>query len=89
MPGSLELVAAVPAPIHVGPHLPRVTLHPAVLDPTPVLLVVAFGAAKANILARVLDGPRDLARLPAQRARRAGAAWILDAAAAASLHLRG
>jgi 6-phosphogluconolactonase len=88
-PTARELATAVPAPAHVGPHLARVTLHPAVLDATPTLLVIAFGAAKASILARLLDGPRDLAALPAQRARRAGATWILDAAAAAELRRRG
>lgn len=89
VPGSRDWAAAVPAPAHVRPHLPRVTIHPALLDATPALLVVAFGAGKAAILGHVLDGPRDLARIPAQRARRAGANWILDAAAAALLRPRG
>ena len=89
VPRGRDLAAAVPAPTHVGPHLPRVTLHPAILDATPVLLVVAFGAAKAPIMARLLEGPRDLADLPAQRARRAGATWVLDAAAASRLRPRG
>ena len=35
---------AVAAPTHIGPHLPRMTLNPAVLDATPALLAVAFGA---------------------------------------------
>ena len=90
-----------PAPAHLAPHLDRVTLTPAALDATPGLVVAAFGAAKAAIVAELL-GPRRLAapgrdapgrdapgrserRLPALRARRAGAAWILDAAAAARL----
>jgi 6-phosphogluconolactonase len=89
VPGSRDLAAAVSAPTHVGPHLPRVTLHPAILDATPSLLVVVFGTTKAAIVARLLDGPRDLAAVPAQRARRAGATWILDAAAAARLGSRG
>ena len=58
------------------------------LDATPTLLLLSFGAGKAAILATVLDGPRDERRLPAQRARRAGATWILDSGAAGSL-LRG
>jgi 6-phosphogluconolactonase len=78
-------VVPVPAPTHVRPHVPRVTLTPGALDATPALLPVAFGAAKAAILAAVLTGARDERRLPAQRARRAGATWILDAAAAGSL----
>jgi 6-phosphogluconolactonase len=78
-------VLPIPAPEHVRPHLPRVSLTPGALDATPTLLPIAFGAAKATILAAVLAGPRDERRLPAQRARRAGATWILDAAAAGNL----
>jgi len=78
-------VVPVPAPTHVRPHVPRVSLTPGALDATPTLLPIAFGAAKAAILAAILTGLRDERRLPAQRARRAGAVWILDAAAAASL----
>lgn len=82
-----------PAPAHVEPHLDRVTLTPAALDATPALVVAAFGRSKAAIVAELL-GP-DYAdpalraaaerRLPALRARRAGATWVLDAAAAAEL----
>jgi 6-phosphogluconolactonase len=82
-----------PAPTHIGPHLDRVTLTPAALDATPGLVIAAFGAAKAAIVGELL-GPaygdpaaRSAAerRLPALRARRAGATWVLDAAAAAGL----
>jgi len=76
---------AVPAPAHIGPHLPRVTLNPAVLDATPALLAVAFGEAKASVVGEVFGGARDVRRLPAQLARRPGATWILDAAAASRL----
>ena len=82
---SSAWVVPVPAPSHVRPHVARVSLTPGALDATPTLLPVAFGAAKAAIIAAVLAGPRDERRLPAQRARRAGATWVLDAAAAASL----
>jgi 6-phosphogluconolactonase len=77
--------AAVPAPSHVGPHVDRVTCTPGVLDAAGSLIVVAHGAAKARIVARILAGPRDERALPAQRARRAGATWLLDTAAAAGL----
>jgi 6-phosphogluconolactonase/glucosamine-6-phosphate isomerase/deaminase len=60
-------------------------LTPGALDATRALLPVAFGGGKAAILAAILDGPRDERRLPAQRARRAGATWVLDAAAASDL----
>jgi 6-phosphogluconolactonase len=78
-------VVPVPAPTHVQPHVARVSLTPGALDATRTLLPLAFGGGKAAILAAVLGGPRDERRLPAQRARRAGATWILDAAAAGSL----
>ncbi|MFH0750205.1 MAG: 6-phosphogluconolactonase [Chloroflexota bacterium] len=82
-----------PAPSHIGPHLDRVTLTPAALDASPGLVVAAFGAGKAAIVGELL-GPahadpgarsRDERRLPALRARRAGATWVLDEAAAAGL----
>ncbi len=82
-----------PAPTHVAPHLDRVTLTPAALDATPALIVAALGASKAAIVGDLL-GPahagvtrraRDERRLPALRARRAGAVWVLDEAAAAGL----
>ncbi len=89
-PGSPALdapgwTAAVPAPTHMAPHVPRVTCTPAALDGAAALLVVAHGAAKAAVLARVLEGPRDVRALPAQLARRAGATWIVDVEAAARL----
>jgi len=82
-----------PAPAHIGPHLDRVTLTPAALDATPSLVVAAFGAGKAAIVEDLLGPshadpaarPRAERRLPALRARRAGATWVLDAAAAAGL----
>jgi 6-phosphogluconolactonase/glucosamine-6-phosphate isomerase/deaminase len=82
-----------PAPAHVGPRLDRVTLTPAALDATPGLVVVVLGTAKAAVVAELLGpvhaGPTQRAaaelRLPALRARRAGAKWVLDTAAAALL----
>ncbi len=49
------------------------------------ILVVATGAEKADILFDVLRSPVEPRRLPAQLARRAGATWMLDRAAAARL----
>jgi 6-phosphogluconolactonase len=82
-----RVVLPVPAPAHVEPHLERVTFNPAILDATPSLVVPILGAGKAPILRDVLGPDRDERRWPAQRARRAGAAWILDEAAAAGLAL--
>ncbi len=75
----------VPAPTHVEPHVDRVTLHPAFLDRVGVLLVVITGGAKASVVADILGSDRDERRLPAQRARRTGATWLLDEAASAGL----
>jgi 6-phosphogluconolactonase len=89
-PGSAAFDApgwttAVAAPTHIGPHVQRVTCTPVALDATPVLLAVALGESKAAVIARLLAGPRDERTLPGQRARRAGAAWLIDEAAAARL----
>jgi 6-phosphogluconolactonase len=75
----------VPAPTHVEPHVARVTLHPAIVPAARELLMVSHGDGKAGILHEVLRGDRDERRLPAQLARRAGATWIIDRAAAATL----
>lgn len=83
--GSAEPVMPIPAPTHVEPHLARVTLNPAMLDRARTLIAVVHGAAKAGIVGTLLGPERDERRWPAQRARRAGATWLLDAAAAADL----
>jgi 6-phosphogluconolactonase len=77
-----ELALGVPAPTHVEPHVARVTLNPAILGAARTMLVVAHGDAKAAILGDILHGPRDPRRLPGQLARRTGATWIIDRAAA-------
>jgi 6-phosphogluconolactonase len=84
-PAAIAL--AVPPPIHIGPHVARVTLHPAIVDAARALFVIAFGAAKADVLARLLAPEGDDRALPARLARRPGATWILDRAAAAGLPL--
>lgn len=78
-------VAAVPAPTHVEPHVPRLSLTPRILAAAGSLIVVVHGAAKAAILASVLGPERDERRWPAQLARRENATWFLDRAAAAEL----
>jgi 6-phosphogluconolactonase len=78
-------VSSVPAPTHIEPHVARMTLHPKVLEAARLPIVVAHGAGKAAILASVLGPERDERRWPAQLARRPGALWLLDRAAAASL----
>ena len=82
---SDQLALAIPAPTHIQPHLERVTLNPAVLGVAREVLVAAFGADKAPVLANVLGPERDPRRWPAQLAARDGATWILDTASAAQL----
>lgn len=89
-PGSAAFDArvwalAVPAPTHVEPHVERVTLHPAIVEAARHVLLVANGAGKADALGHVFGDDTDPRRWPAQLARRAGATWIVDEAAAANL----
>jgi 6-phosphogluconolactonase len=90
--GSERLALGIPAPSHIEPHLPRVTFNPSILDATPAIMVMVAGAAKADLLVRILDGPRldpgSSDGLPAQLARRSSASWLLDAAAASRLRPR-
>lgn len=78
-------VAAVPAPTHIEPHVPRLSLTPRILAAAVSVVVVVHGAGKAAILASVLGPERDERRWPAQLARRENATWFLDRAAAAEL----
>jgi 6-phosphogluconolactonase len=78
-------VLDVPAPTHVEPHVPRLTLHTRLVAAARAVLVMCTGAAKAGRVAEVLEGPWEPLRLPAQIARGANATWIVDAAAAAML----
>jgi 6-phosphogluconolactonase len=78
-------VSAVPTPAHIEPHVDRVSLHPRVLEAARLPMVVAHGAGKAAIIARVFGAERDVRRWPAQVARSPGAVWLLDRAAAAEL----
>ncbi len=66
---SMAWTIGVPAPTHIGPHLPRVTINPRMLEAAPVL-VVTWGAGKAEALGHVFGEIRDDRRWPVQRARR-------------------
>ncbi len=72
------LVMGVPAPRHVEPHLPRVTLTARLLPEAGLLLVMATGSAKREVVARLLGGEHDPARWPAQLALLPNAVWLLD-----------
>lgn len=77
-------VAAVPAPKHIEPHVPRVTLHPRLAAAARSVLVATAGAGKADVLARAWAGgdPREL---PVRCVRTLNATWLLDEAAAAQV----
>jgi 6-phosphogluconolactonase len=83
--GSADLAMAIPAPTHIEPHVPRVTLNPEVVRAAREVVVVVTGADKAPVLGEVFGPTGDPARWPAQLARRPGTTWIVDAAAAANL----
>jgi 6-phosphogluconolactonase len=76
-----ELALAIPAPTHVEPYVPRVTLNPAVLGAAARVLVMVAGPKKSAAVEAVLTSPYDPRRRPAQLALRPGATWVLDAAA--------
>ena len=80
-----EAALGIGAPTHVEPHVPRVTLNPLVVERAAAVVVVVHGAAKAEILASVLGDDIDVRRWPAQLARRDGATWFVDEAAASKL----
>ncbi|MEA2630844.1 MAG: 6-phosphogluconolactonase [Chloroflexota bacterium] len=82
---SPDLALAIPAPTHVEPHVERVTLNPAILGAAGDLVAVVPGSAKAEAVSEIFGPRRDPDRWPAQLARRAGAIWFLDEAAAARL----
>jgi 6-phosphogluconolactonase len=64
----------------------RLTLTPPVINTAAEVVFAVSGAAKAPMLRRVLDGPRQPDALPAQAiAPRNGPTWLVDAAAAAEL----
>jgi 6-phosphogluconolactonase len=83
--GSDAVALGIPAPSHVEPHVERVTFTPRILDAAGSLIVIATGAAKAEVLGHVFGPLREERRWPAQRAVRPGAVWLLDEAAASEL----
>jgi 6-phosphogluconolactonase len=82
---SDELALSIPAPTHIEPHVERVTLNPAIVGAARSVLMVVSGAEKADAVAAVFGPEVDPRQWPAQLARRSGATWILDEAAAGRL----
>ncbi len=75
---GVPLVMPIPAPTHIGPAWPRVTLAPAVIGAARSVLLTAGGAAKAPTVIDVLGPVWDPVRLPAQLCRIDTATWLLD-----------
>ena len=65
----------------------RLTLTSPALNAAAAVLFLVAGADKASMLAQVLEGPRDIDRLPVQAVTPTDGTttWMLDAAAAAGL----
>jgi 6-phosphogluconolactonase len=77
------ITMAVPAPTHVEPHVARITLTARVIPVARLVLLMASGADKAELIGDVLGDDRDIARWPAQAALGPNAVWVLDRAVAA------
>lgn len=76
------------APVHVNdPDLWRVTLTYPVLNAAREVVFLVTGAGKAEVVQKILEGPRDVMRLPAQGVEPAAGRlrFVLDQAAAAKL----
>ena len=85
--GDDELVRHVAAPRHVEPKVARITLLPFLVVTARMIVLQVTGAAKAEVLARAVKGPEDLAGCPAQWIRKASGRSVVvcDAAAASRL----
>jgi 6-phosphogluconolactonase len=82
---SRAWASGVPAPTHVEPHVARMSLNPGVVAAARLAMPVVQGEGKAAVLASVFGAERDPRKWPAQLARRDGAVWFIDRAAAAQL----
>lgn len=82
-PALLEREHRVVRVVGGEPLVQRLTITPPVIEHAGRTLMLAAGAEKADAVARALEGPDDVASVPAQLARRG--TWILDRAAARSL----
>lgn len=83
------IVIGIPAPQHVEPHIPRITLTARVIPAARLVLVMSSGAEKAGIIGQVLGDDRDVARWPAQATLGPNAVWVLDRAAASGVQAAG
>jgi 6-phosphogluconolactonase len=80
------------APVYLAaPNLNRVTLTAPLINQAAVVAFLVAGKSKAGILRKVLHGPRDPARLPAQliQPQNGDLWWLADLAAVGSLAQNG
>lgn len=80
-----SLVCPIPAPSHIEPHLPRLTLNPAIVPAARNVILIAQGGAKAMVVSAVLGEEFAPERIPGQLAAGENADWFLDEAAAAEI----
>jgi 6-phosphogluconolactonase len=78
--------AAVPAPTHLEPHVPRLTFSLGLLSAARAVCATVVGEGKSAALARIMQGEGSSTELPAKAALLPTATWILDRAAASGLH---
>jgi 6-phosphogluconolactonase len=85
--GGDQVVRHVAAPVHVEPHIERLTLTPFLLVTARTVVLQVTGEKKAPVVARALEAPEDLVACPAQWLRRAAGRVVIvaDAAAASGL----
>jgi 6-phosphogluconolactonase len=85
--GDDELVRHVAAPERVEPKVERLTLTPFLVLTARMVVLQVSGAKKAEVLARALEGPEDLAGCPAQWLQHAAGRVVVvcDAEAASKL----
>lgn len=79
------LALGIPAPTHIEPRVPRVTLTTHLLAAARSILVMVPGAGKRAVVAECFRAWPDPARPIAQQALRPNATWLLDAESAADL----
>ena len=82
-----SVVGAEAYRVEVAPA--RITLSARVLPVARLVILMASGADKAEIMGQVLGDDRDVARWPAQAALSPNAVWVLDRAIAADAILPG
>ena len=79
------VAAAVPAPTHIEPHVPRLSFSLGLLRAAHAVCATVVGTGKSTALARILNGEGTISEVPAKAALIPTSTWIIDRAAAADL----